>query len=423
MREEKFYPDVNGWARTFLTRHGIDPRAPVNYMGDDDRIIPDGARDVTLSSIAGLLRKVGFAPNFIRETIRALGTSPDTCESPLEERDIEKIAAHMNERGSQPFDMGETYTITTINSDGPEPPPLQWLIPGVVPDEGITIVYGLPAQGKSWTALDFARVVTSGVDWLDKGKAGKRKVLYIDWERRGKMFTRRLHQLAKAQGIIVDYMEAKKGLIEMVPYISEIVHARGYGFVIMDSLTIALMSADAMLANQVIPAMFSLHEIGVPILALDHQKKTQSNENPANAGAYGSIFKEAVASMVWQAIKIDYQRFTDGYMDYRLHHKKNNFDQSPHDINMRLSFHEDGTVTIDSKASFDTEDQIMATLGEYDEPVSLSTLVATTGKTADNLKLRYLDKLIKLGKVRQVHRGGKGRGDESTYETVAGDDD
>jgi hypothetical protein len=58
-------------------------------------------------------------------------------------------------------------------------PDLTWLIEGYLPEGGLTVIYGPPEVGKSFTSLDWALSVASGTDWLVHCTAPPRDVVYI----------------------------------------------------------------------------------------------------------------------------------------------------------------------------------------------------------------------------------------------------
>ena len=45
-------------------------------------------------------------------------------------------------------------------------PPPEWLIEGLVPQDGLVVLYGEPRAGKSFVALDWGLSVATGVPWL-----------------------------------------------------------------------------------------------------------------------------------------------------------------------------------------------------------------------------------------------------------------
>ena len=60
-------------------------------------------------------------------------------------------------------------------------PPARWRIRGVLPESGIAAIYGPPASGKSFLALDMLAAVAGGRDWFDS-RAKAAPVLYVALE-------------------------------------------------------------------------------------------------------------------------------------------------------------------------------------------------------------------------------------------------
>ncbi len=64
-------------------------------------------------------------------------------------------------------------------------PPLDWLVPGLLPAKALALLVGEPAAGKSFVALDLALSLANGMTWLGQGatRAGPaRPVLYVAGE-------------------------------------------------------------------------------------------------------------------------------------------------------------------------------------------------------------------------------------------------
>ena len=94
-------------------------------------------------------------------------------------------------------------------------PPLQWMVPGIVP-EGFSLLVGGPKMGKSWMSLDFALAVVSGGEALGKIPVGEpRPVLLLaleDGDRRLQERMRTLHRGPLPDGL--DYLtDVKPGLV------------------------------------------------------------------------------------------------------------------------------------------------------------------------------------------------------------------
>lgn len=77
-------------------------------------------------------------------------------------------------------DIYETLSVAEIDAI----PPPTWLVDGLVPEKGLTFLYGKPGKGKSFISLDMALRIAYGLDWHGKEcKPGG--VLYIAGEGKG----------------------------------------------------------------------------------------------------------------------------------------------------------------------------------------------------------------------------------------------
>ncbi len=57
--------------------------------------------------------------------------------------------------------------------------PQEWLIQGVVREDGLALLFGPPAEGKSFVAIDWALCVATGKPWLDKYPVKQGHVVYV----------------------------------------------------------------------------------------------------------------------------------------------------------------------------------------------------------------------------------------------------
>jgi hypothetical protein len=69
------------------------------------------------------------------------------------------------------------FTPLSLSEIG-ELPPLEWLIDNLVPEDGLVVLYGEPAAGKSFVALDWGLSVATGAPWLGH-KVKQGEVVYI----------------------------------------------------------------------------------------------------------------------------------------------------------------------------------------------------------------------------------------------------
>jgi hypothetical protein len=411
--------DVTRWVIDLLNAFDLRPHeTKSDFINDEDVTIQQGTTNNTLAGMAGLMRKMGWAPNIVEAALKGVN---DSCtESPVPHEEIAHILETIGHRGSEPLELDGSRTYLISPDD--EVPPQEWLVSAFLPEKAIALLYGLPAQGKSWVALDIAMAVQNGWQWLDRDvKQGN--VMYCDWERRGDMTKLRVKLLTKT-GRGIWYRECSKSLVEEIENIVLEIKSRNIKLVIIDSLTIAFQGVDAMAQNEVVSAMFAMHKLidaGATVLCLDHQKKKQSHESKWDAGAFGSIFKEAIASIVWQAGKTNDQ-FTDGYMDFKLRPVKNNYDLSLSDINLRLIIERSEPAKVSDYVQIITHDPPKPDSDETllknqwmlrPEPVSLDAVCKRM--TWGNKRARSaLDGLVETGEAVIYHKGG-GRGNVALW--------
>jgi hypothetical protein len=84
------------------------------------------------------------------------------------------------ERTARRHTPSNTYALLTFDELLRLPPPA-WLIDGLVPAHGLSVLYGAPATGKSFLAIDWALSVATGSPWLGQD-VQPRWVVYIAGE-------------------------------------------------------------------------------------------------------------------------------------------------------------------------------------------------------------------------------------------------
>jgi predicted ATP-dependent serine protease len=116
----------------------------------------------------------------------------------------------------------------------PEP---SWLIPGILPDAGVSVLAGMPKVGKSWLALQFAIAVATGRDTNGIEACKQTRVLYLALEDTERRIKSRLAnaKLGFPENLCFAY-EWKRlhegGLEELRRFVGE----NNIGFVIIDTL-------------------------------------------------------------------------------------------------------------------------------------------------------------------------------------------
>jgi len=107
----------------------------------------------------------------------AIGVAPDGSDSAAARRILEEARELMNDP-YDPLQDGLRQHLIHARDLGTLPP-IKWIIPGEIPDQGLTIVYGPSGVGKSFFVLDYALRIAQYL-----------KVLYIAAEGEGGFRTR-----------------------------------------------------------------------------------------------------------------------------------------------------------------------------------------------------------------------------------------
>jgi hypothetical protein len=110
---------------------------------------------------------------------------------------VKSIAEHI----AAPQDVRDIYDTLDLASIAALPPPT-WLIDGLVPESGLTFIYGKPGKGKSFFSLDMALRIAHGFDWHGK-ECKQGGVLYIAGEGKGG-YRNRVHGWHLKHGLVPD---------------------------------------------------------------------------------------------------------------------------------------------------------------------------------------------------------------------------
>lgn len=89
---------------------------------------------------------------------------------------------------------GGPETFTAADLMALELPPVQWAVPGVVP-EGVTILAGKPKLGKSWLTLGLGVAIAAGGVALGKKRVERGECLYLALEDNRRRLQKRLDKL------------------------------------------------------------------------------------------------------------------------------------------------------------------------------------------------------------------------------------
>jgi hypothetical protein len=130
-------------------------------------------------------RETWITSIFADGTTRRWWGDPEFDQTPHPE-DAEEVKPAVEVRQEQPpkvglappiLGRGSRFKPLSLTEIGELPPP-EWLVDGLVPEDGLVVLYGEPTAGKSFLALDWGLSVATGVAWLGH-KVKQGEVVYI----------------------------------------------------------------------------------------------------------------------------------------------------------------------------------------------------------------------------------------------------
>lgn len=103
---------------------------------------------------SGLAKKAQQSPNMLQ----AVQAAYDGAQAPVSD----ELAANPSHK-----DDGDVFQLLDATDLRNLPPP-QWLVDGIIPENGLTFLYGQRGKGKSFVTLDAALHIASGSKWLGR---------------------------------------------------------------------------------------------------------------------------------------------------------------------------------------------------------------------------------------------------------------
>jgi archaellum biogenesis ATPase FlaH len=162
-------------------------------------------------------------------------------------------------------------------------PPQRWLIEGLVPLGGITLLSGAPESYKTWVMLDMAASVANGKLLFKKYPTTRTKVLLIDEESGDRILQERFKLLDTNDRSPI-YISSMKDTHFTEEYVNELKKwclKEDIGFIVIDSLS-RIHRGDENTAKD-ISALFShikkLSNAGISIVILHHNRKSMPGFN------------------------------------------------------------------------------------------------------------------------------------------------
>lgn len=129
--------------------------------------ITDRADGITINTLRAAARKVVASP----EEFDAIAAEVDTHDGTAKVSDFEDLT------DGKPEEKKARFAVTPVVDFAVMPKTL-WLIKGVLPSAEVAVMYGPPASGKSFMAIDMAVAMAKGWDWRGL-KTRKCRVAYV----------------------------------------------------------------------------------------------------------------------------------------------------------------------------------------------------------------------------------------------------
>jgi len=145
-----------------------------------------------------------------------------SCSPPLPDSEVRAIAESVSRyepgqeaaQGRTPDaeedDFARRALLTHKELVAGDLPPVEWLVEGLIPHDGITIVAGDSGVGKSWLACHLAQCVAGGFPFLGQFPVKQGAVLVVDAESGPNLLERRIKKLFR--GLTRDYPETDEAL-------------------------------------------------------------------------------------------------------------------------------------------------------------------------------------------------------------------
>lgn len=218
---------------------------------------------------------------------------------------------------------------------------VDYLIPGLVPADETTVVYGDGESAKSLFALRIASSVVLGqiLPWGDR-PVRVCPVLYLDWETNQRTVAARLRRVAlgmQTSAPAVLYRQCFRSLHDELPSVREEVSKKGIGLVVIDSIGFAVGGAltedeTARGAMNLLRQMSPATRLVVAHISADAARQTTGAARP-----FGSTF-------FWNGMRsgLELRRAEEGAdpesMELGLYHRKANDGEHHKPIGMRVLF-------------------------------------------------------------------------------------
>ncbi len=399
--------------------------------------IPEGTRNVQLTSIAGKLWNLKGIRSAERLQSALELVNQVLCIEPLELGEIERIAASIARRAKHeaaaPLDCSLTgfrmQPLDLSRSDGRGVPELPWLLPGWLAEGDIALLCGGAETGKSTLLAGLANAFVRGHECCGLQPTRPIRVLVLDEEQSGPLTTRLYQRTGLAfgedpahpwlrvyssQGLDLNTAEGRKEL-------DRVIAEHGAELVIMDSISTLFPGVNEDRAYEVTPVFVDLRRLRMmhscTFVLVHHAAKTRRPGSRAVDALRGSTAYAAQADTVWLA------ELRHGVLELRQAKRR-----GAEKLSLRIREEKDdpdGAIRLvglgaAAGEAWEKGDQVddaakLIMVHLVSGPKTRDQMIKQFSKPPHSVKSGALDKALKRlldeGKIRKVRRG--------TYERVA----
>jgi hypothetical protein len=304
-----------GWVLEHLEERRSSSSTP-------DATISAGTRNSTFASMAGAMRRRGFAEDAILAALEV--TNRTRCEPPLERDELERIAGSI--AGYEP-EAAATFALVPESARElcaqPDPPESDRLVGLVVVRRQRTILAAESGAGKTTLAQHLVRAATEGGELLGWEARGGARVLIVDLEQGLKSIKRGLREAGLDRSELVDVVRVPDGLAldsdpAHVAAVEELLAVDEWDVVVLDPLYKA-HAGDSNDERQIVDLMRRLdgwrEQHGFALILTSHLRKPVAGAKFTLAEVFGSSALTRGAEVV-----LGLRRLAPGYA--RLHFLK-----------------------------------------------------------------------------------------------------
>lgn len=163
-QDKKKREKPHGSATPSATAAGLGGDADVETFGTEP--IPAGARNASLTTIAGRQRRLGATEDEILDFLTYV--NEQRCSPTLPDEEIEQIARSVSryEPASAPVDLASLTSTFTLDELGTAPPPVAFVVNPYIPAGKPTLLAAAGGTGKSTLIAKLAISITTGTPFF-----------------------------------------------------------------------------------------------------------------------------------------------------------------------------------------------------------------------------------------------------------------